>query len=79
MYLDRLAIQLMIFGRRGIVSPVETMLQFRSLALRLIAWRPSGRETRFVRGLGRGAMVAQRTLNPYILVRIRAPQPNQSI
>ena len=25
--------------------------------------------------LGRGAMVAQRTLNPYILVRIRAPQP----
>ena len=28
--------------------------------------------------LGRGAMVAQRTLNPYILVRIRAPQLNCS-
>ncbi len=26
--------------------------------------------------MGRGAMVAQRTLNPYILVRIRAPQPS---
>ena len=25
--------------------------------------------------MGRGAMVAQRTLDPYILVRIRAPQP----
>ena len=25
--------------------------------------------------LGRGAMVAQRTLDPFILVRIRAPQP----
>ncbi len=25
--------------------------------------------------MGRGATVAQRTLNPYILVRIRAPQP----
>jgi hypothetical protein len=29
--------------------------------------------------LGRGAMVAQRTLNPFILVRIQAPQPDQSI
>jgi hypothetical protein len=26
--------------------------------------------------LGRGAMVAQRTLDPFILVRIRAPQLN---
>ena len=26
--------------------------------------------------LGRGAMVAQRTLDPFILVRIRAPQPD---
>jgi hypothetical protein len=25
--------------------------------------------------LGRGAMVARRTLDPFILVRIRAPQP----
>ena len=27
--------------------------------------------------LGRGAMVAQRTLDPFILVRIRAPQPER--
>ena len=33
--------------------------------------RPGSR----VAPLGRGAMVAQRTLDPYILVRIRAPQP----
>jgi hypothetical protein len=29
--------------------------------------------------LGRGAMVAQRTLDPFILVRIQAPQPDQII
>ena len=29
--------------------------------------------------LGRGAMVAQRTLNPFILVRIRAPQPDNPL
>jgi hypothetical protein len=27
--------------------------------------------------MGRGAMVAQRTLDPFILVRIRAPQPDR--
>jgi hypothetical protein len=33
----------------------------------------------FPRGetLGRGAMVAQRTLDPFILVRIRTPQPGK--
>ena len=31
----------------------------------------------WVEELGRGATVAQRTLNPFILVRIRAPQPDQ--
>jgi hypothetical protein len=36
------------------------MLQFGSLGFRAV--------------LGRGAMVAQRTLDPFILVRIRAPQ-----
>ena len=36
------------------------MLQFGSLGIRAV--------------LGRGAMVAQRTLDPFILVRIRAPQ-----
>ena len=29
--------------------------------------------------MGRGATVAQRTLNPFILVRIRAPQPDNPL
>ena len=29
--------------------------------------------------LGRGAMVAQRTLDPFILVRIRAPQSDRFV
>jgi hypothetical protein len=41
--------------------------------MHMIQYSPPG----YFRGeyLGRGAMVARRTLNPFILVRIRAPQP----
>lgn len=56
--------------RFGIVSQDSLMLQFKALD----SWAFFGAKT-----LGRGAMVAQRTLDPFILVRIRAPQPDRPI
>jgi hypothetical protein len=41
--------------------------------------RPYSGAVFWVDPLGRGAMVAQRTLDPLILVRIRAPQLDRSL
>ncbi len=60
------------FQHQNLVRSSKTLIVLQSFPLGLIGRAQPQRAVL----LGRGVMVAQRTLNPFILVRIRAPQPD---